>query len=57
MELRLLLKCVHDRGHDKEESIRPGSVDGETAGSTSLIPGRRASGLGVWMGRLWGALT
>ena len=33
MELRLLLKCVHDRGHDKEESIRPGSVDGETAGS------------------------
>ena len=31
-------------------------MNGETEGSTSLIPGRRASGPGVWMGRLRGAL-
>ena len=34
----------------REEGVRARSVGGETVGSTHLIPGRRASGPGVWMG-------
>ena len=36
----------------REEGVRTGNVDRETAGSTDLIPGRRASGQGAWTGRL-----
>ena len=33
MELRLLLKCVHDRGHDKEEGVREGVWMGRLRGA------------------------